>query len=316
MLQELQRYPRTKMVLPLRVWLDEHGNETNPAMWAHTIDTCDVGCRIGGLRTELTPGQVITLQRGKHKAAFRVIWCRHLAANENQAGVEVLDQRTNIWVANPAANMPPAAAQTAGAVAASPDVAKLANSTVPKQRTVAATPHHMRLAVTLGLLLLSLAPGILLYHQIFGEWGKAALEPPAPKPPSAADLARLTPKGRPLPVLVSKPLPASPTRVQVAEAPLGHVVYPVGPESVTGKVRLQVVIAADGFVKQIHVLSGKQPLAEAAANAVRLWRYGSFQGPDPNIERETSVTVSFLGTDAVSLEFPKAHGNATLAKSN
>jgi hypothetical protein len=67
---------------------------------------------------------------------------------------------------------------------------------------------------------------------------------------------------------------------------------------------LQIVIAANGLVKQIHVLSGKQPLAEAAAHAVRLWHYSSFPGQDPSTERETTVTVSFLGTDAVSLEFP------------
>jgi Gram-negative bacterial TonB protein C-terminal len=78
-------------------------------------------------------------------------------------------------------------------------------------------------------------------------------------------------------------------------------------DSVGGKVRLQIIIAGNGLVKQIHVLSGKQPLAEAAAQAVRLWHYSSFQGSDRSTERETSVTVSFLGTDAVFLEFPSSN---------
>jgi TonB family protein len=90
----------------------------------------------------------------------------------------------------------------------------------------------------------------------------------------------------------------------VAEAPIGHVVYPTAPDDgIRGKVRLQVIIAANGAVKKIRALSGKQPLAQAAAQAVRLWRYSSFPGVERLIERETSVTVSFVG-DAVSLEFP------------
>jgi TonB family protein len=86
------------------------------------------------------------------------------------------------------------------------------------------------------------------------------------------------------------------------------VVYPVAPDdSIRGKVRLQIIIAANGVVEQIHALSGKQPLAEAAAQAVRLWHYSSFPGRERLTERETSVTVSFVGTDAVSLQFPSSN---------
>src|ERR1035437_8538496 len=34
----MQRYSRTKMVLPLRVWLDEGAGETLSMQWIHTID--------------------------------------------------------------------------------------------------------------------------------------------------------------------------------------------------------------------------------------------------------------------------------------
>ena len=96
--------------------------------------------------------------------------------------------------------------------------------------------------------------------------------------------------------------------MQVAETPIGHFAYPVAPDdSIRGKVRLQIIIAANGAVKRIRALSGKQALAQAAEQAVRLWRYSSFPGVERFTERETSVTVSFVGGDAVSLEFPSSN---------
>jgi outer membrane biosynthesis protein TonB len=92
--------------------------------------------------------------------------------------------------------------------------------------------------------------------------------------------------------------------LQVAEAPTDHVVYPVAPyDGVRGKVRLQVVIAANGLVKEVYALSGQRSLAEAAAAAVHSWHYSTFSGSHPT-ERATTVTVSFLGSDAVFMEFP------------
>jgi hypothetical protein len=300
-----QRYSRTKMVLPLRVFLDQRIAETTPWQWAHTIDTCDVGCRIGGLRTELAPGQIITVQRGQHKAPFRVIWSRQLAPNENQAGIEVVDQKTNIW----ALNSLPAIEHDDS----SPDVysipsdvaAKHPEASIAAEQTslLAAAGRRLRLSLGLGLLVVCMAVGMFLYRQIFPE--QAGIEPLLPSPPTAEELARLTPKPHFMPFWLTKPLDASISRVQVAEAPTGRVVYPIPPdETISGKVQFEIVIAANGLVKQVHLLSGKQPLAEAAAQAVRLWHYGSFQGTDQATERETSVTVSFLGGDAVSLQFP------------
>src|ERR1017187_5816630 len=92
-----QRYSRTKMVLPLRLWLDEGTGETLSMQWIHTIDISQIGCRLGGLRTSLSPGRTIALQRGQQKASFRVIWSKHLEAEEHQAGIEALDYGRNIW---------------------------------------------------------------------------------------------------------------------------------------------------------------------------------------------------------------------------
>ena len=309
------------MVLPLRVCLDEQAGENLPAQWAHTLDISHIGCRLGGLRTELSPGQTITLQRGQHKASFRVIWSKQLAAHEYQAGIEALDYGREIWgvelppslIANSSTEHSSATRDSSKPVtSASLPVASKAPSpgrnAVQKFISFAARPRR-RWGLVFGLLLLTfLALGWAFYQGGSNSFGRLAIQPPVPAPPTAQDLARLTPKSHRAPVLLAAALTPSASRLQVAEAPTAHVVYPVAPdESISGKVHLQVVIAANGLVKQIHVLSGNQSLAQAAAEAVRLWHYGSLQGSDQSREREISVTVSFRGADAVVLEFPSTN---------
>ena len=302
MLEGSQRCSRTKMVLPLRVWVNGEAGETLPTQLAHTLDISHIGCRLGGLRTELSPGQTIALQRGQHKANFRVIWSKHLGPDENQAGIEALEHGKNIW----AVELPPSPFIP---TPSTPGVAQVSTSTrrAPLKLIPFATHSYMR-GLSFGLLLLGLALGSYGYYQIFYESGRVAIHAPVPAPPSAEDLARLTPKPHPMPALLRTTLASSASRVQVAETPIGHVVYPVAPDnSIRGKVRLQIILAANGAVKQIRALSGKQALAEAAAQAVRFWRYSSFPAVERFTERETTVTVSFVGADAVSLEFPSSN---------
>jgi TonB family protein len=54
-----------------------------------------------------------------------------------------------------------------------------------------------------------------------------------------------------------------------------------------GKVRLKVVIHADGTVKDVEVLGGNAALAESAENAVRQWRFA------PGGESTMIVAVNF-----------------------
>jgi hypothetical protein len=83
---------RKKMVLPVKVTLDTVNH------LAHTVDITHTGARLGGLRTQLRPGMIITLQRGSKKAQFRIAWIRQLAPNELQAGVEIFgESRGNFW---------------------------------------------------------------------------------------------------------------------------------------------------------------------------------------------------------------------------
>jgi len=321
-----QRYERTKMVLPLRVWTDEHAGDASALQLAHTIDISPIGGRLGGLRVQLSPGQTITLQRGQHKANFRVIWSKHLATYENQAGIEALEGGRNLW----GLDLPQSPKLEPGEVPSSAASAARDIAFTPAPRPLAAVPRHAarspRLSrswipaviprralwgVSLGLFLLSGLLSLSLYREIFNDSSRAAFKIPAPTPPTAEELARLTPKPRALPVATASAtlLP----RMQVAEAPTGRIVYPVAPDdSLGGKVRLQIVIATNGLVKQIHVLSGRQVLAQAAEQAVRFWHYRPFQSDGPPAERETSVVVSFRGTDAVSLQFPSSNGSAQI----
>jgi TonB family protein len=298
------------MVLPLRVWPHGSDGENQSAQWAHTVEISHIGCRLGGLRSELSPGQTITLQRGQHKAAFRVIWSKQLAANENQAGIEALDYGKDIW----AVDLPPSPmvfkAAEPRAVEAGPIVA------APADRPSVRVAGRPRLRWGFGFLLLAVAFGISRYCLTLLDGsgldgsGRVAIHAPVPGVPTAQDLARLAPKPRFMMPWFTKAWDASTPRLQVAEVPTGHIVYPVAPGSgMAGTVRLQIAIAANGLVKQIHALSGQQALAEAAAQAVRLWRYSAFPGSTP-VERETSVTVSFRGPDAVFLQFPTSNEQA------
>jgi hypothetical protein len=88
---EHRNSPRRKMVLPVKVSIDEVTH------LAHTVDITDTGARLGGLRTQLQPGMIVSLCRGSHKAKFRIAWIRQLAPNELQAGVESLEPQNNFW---------------------------------------------------------------------------------------------------------------------------------------------------------------------------------------------------------------------------
>jgi TonB family protein len=55
-----------------------------------------------------------------------------------------------------------------------------------------------------------------------------------------------------------------------------------------GTVRMAVVIAPSGNVKQVHLRGGDAALGEAAVAAVRKWKYAP-----ANSETETEVSISF-----------------------
>jgi hypothetical protein len=96
MYPERRRHKRKKVVLPVRLSRSQ-ADGLAAGQLAHTIDITDTGARVGGLRTPIEPGQMITLQRGQAKARFRVIWTKQLGPSELQAGVECAEPNKTIW---------------------------------------------------------------------------------------------------------------------------------------------------------------------------------------------------------------------------
>jgi TonB family protein len=84
------------------------------------------------------------------------------------------------------------------------------------------------------------------------------------------------------------PLPAS------LEQPVDSS-YPLlaGQMAVQGSVLLQALIAADGAVEDLRVLSGPTILASAAREAVRQWRFKPFYQDGKPVETQARVTVNF-----------------------
>ena len=65
---------------------------------AHTLDVTEISARLGGLRIQLDPGEIIEIQRGGVKAKFQVHWMGMLGTElEGQAGIRGLDPGKSIW---------------------------------------------------------------------------------------------------------------------------------------------------------------------------------------------------------------------------
>jgi TonB family protein len=85
------------------------------------------------------------------------------------------------------------------------------------------------------------------------------------------------------------------------------LIYPVCPETGSrGKVSLQAVVENDGKVSRVRVLTGDRVLAKAAVEDVRQWRYEPFLDATTHVERETSITVSFISNEVVAVSFPES----------
>jgi periplasmic protein TonB len=116
--------------------------------------------------------------------------------------------------------------------------------------------------------------------------GNAAPPPPVAKPAEAKPAAPPAPKS----VSVASTLQAS---------KLIHQVKPLYPDiakrtGVQGNVRLHAIIAQDGSVQRLQVVSGHPVLVPAAVEAVKQWRYSpTLLGGNP-VEVVTQVDVNFV----------------------
>lgn len=89
-------------------------------------------------------------------------------------------------------------------------------------------------------------------------------------------------------------------RSHLDEALLINKVEPIYPKfaiaaGIRGEVRLHAIIAKDGTIQSISVVSGHPLLATAALEAVRQWRYRPYMLNKEAVEVETFITVNFKG---------------------
>jgi TonB family protein len=94
--------------------------------------------------------------------------------------------------------------------------------------------------------------------------------------------------------------PGGPKRIvsQLTEAQLLNRVEPVYPHiavltGVQGQVKLHAIIARDGSIQSLNVISGHPLLVRAAAEAVGQWRYRPYILNGEAVEVETFITVNF-----------------------
>jgi periplasmic protein TonB len=108
----------------------------------------------------------------------------------------------------------------------------------------------------------------------------------------------IAPPAQPVRPPQERPVWKDPT---VQEAQLVNRIVPVYPElarqmRIEGTVRLQAVVARDGSVQSLVILSGHPMLARAAVAAVREWRYRPTLLRGEPVEVETLITVIFTLT--------------------
>lgn len=101
---------------------------------------------------------------------------------------------------------------------------------------------------------------------------------------------------------VAVPRVATPQRIRVSqgvqEGLLIHKVTPQYPPlarqaRIQGAVVLQALIAKDGSIQNLHLVSGHPMLAPYAIEAVKQWRYRPYILNGEPVEVETTVTVNF-----------------------
>ena len=93
---------------------------------------------------------------------------------------------------------------------------------------------------------------------------------------------------------------------RLAGPPQSRMIYPRYPEThKSGKVVLTAVVAPDGTIKSITVISGKKIFAGAAVNAVRKWRYLPYASQGKPIEFQTTIAFNFRGDEVISVSFPQ-----------
>jgi TonB family protein len=100
------------------------------------------------------------------------------------------------------------------------------------------------------------------------------------------------------PKTITQVQPQLQVAADIMQQHLRHEVRPEYPESaqragVQGSVVLDAVVTTEGIVTQVKTLSGPEPLALAATDAVRWWRYDPYVVNGQPVPVETTIIVNF-----------------------
>ena len=118
-------------------------------------------------------------------------------------------------------------------------------------------------------------------------------------PSGSRDITELLPPGQP--IVVEPPPPTR--RIRISHSDEAMLVKKVIPEypmiakiaGVQGDVKLHAIIARDGTIQSLSVVSSPFPaLTQAALAAVEQWRYRPYLLNNQAVEVETVITVSFI----------------------
>jgi protein TonB len=133
-------------------------------------------------------------------------------------------------------------------------------------------------------------------------YGKAT--DPAPTGPGE-ERPGILPGGKGLPDLTgngngNEMKPRGPSRIVsvLSEAQLINKIDPVYPKiaiasGIQGQVKLHAIIARNGKIESLELISGPPLLVQAALDAVRQWRYRPYYLNGEAVEVETFITVNF-----------------------
>src|SRR5574341_1779971 len=92
-----RRQKRVRVALPVRTWITTEGGK--PVLHAAcTLDVTPTGARLTGVRAPTEAGAVLTVERGRNKARFRIIWVGEAGSpSEGHLGIECLDAGKWNW---------------------------------------------------------------------------------------------------------------------------------------------------------------------------------------------------------------------------
>ena len=94
LMEQMRKEPRLFVALPVKVYLSESGNESQPAC---TYEISYKGARLVQIKG-ISVGQEIWVQRQTRKGKYKVVWIGQDGTDQmGQIGLECIDPEKTIW---------------------------------------------------------------------------------------------------------------------------------------------------------------------------------------------------------------------------